>query len=66
MYFPFFEPQPGSKRSAVQPQTIYSEFTQTKVYHVPEIRVKSARRKCRTIARTLPLALYSRYFFFKH
>ena len=28
MYFPFFEPQSGSKRSAVQPQTIYSEFPQ--------------------------------------
>ena len=26
MYFPFFKPQHGSKRSAVQPQTIYSEF----------------------------------------
>ena len=26
MYFPFFVPQTGSKRSAAQPQTIYSEF----------------------------------------
>ena len=26
LYFPFFEPQSGSKRSAVQPQTIYSEL----------------------------------------
>ena len=25
MYFPFFKPQTGGKRSAVQPQTIYSE-----------------------------------------
>ena len=26
LYFPLFIPQSGSKRSAVQPQTIYSEF----------------------------------------
>ena len=26
MYFPFFKPQTGGKRSAAQPQTIYSEF----------------------------------------
>ena len=26
LYFPFFKPQPGSKRFAAQPQTIYSEF----------------------------------------
>ena len=26
MYFPFFKPQTGGKRSAIQPQTIYSEF----------------------------------------
>ena len=26
LYFPFSEPQAGSKRSAAQPQTIYSEF----------------------------------------
>jgi len=26
VYFPFLEPQPGSKRPAVQPPTIYSEF----------------------------------------
>ena len=26
MYFPFFKPQHESKRSAIQPQTIYSEF----------------------------------------
>ena len=25
LYFPFFKPQTGGKRSAVQPQTIYSE-----------------------------------------
>ena len=25
MYFPFFKPQTGGKRSATQPQTIYSE-----------------------------------------
>jgi len=28
VYFPFLEPQPGSKRSAVQPQMIDSEFPQ--------------------------------------
>ena len=32
MYFPFFEPQSGSKRSAVQPQTIYSEFPERIVH----------------------------------
>ena len=26
MYFPFFKPQTEGKRSATQPQTIYSEF----------------------------------------
>ncbi|MBD8990788.1 MAG: hypothetical protein EGQ87_07425 [Clostridiales bacterium] len=26
MYFPFFKPQTGGKRSATQPQTICSEF----------------------------------------
>ena len=26
MYFPFFKPQTEGKRSAIQPQTIYSEF----------------------------------------
>ena len=26
LYFPFFKPQTGGKRSAAQPQTIYSEF----------------------------------------
>ncbi len=26
LYFPFFKAQPGSKRFAAQPQTIYSEF----------------------------------------
>ncbi len=28
LYFPFFKPQTGGKRSAIQPQTIYSEFPQ--------------------------------------
>ena len=35
LYFPLFIPQSGSKRSAVQPQTIYSEFPQN--VRVPEV-----------------------------
>ena len=30
MYFPFSKPQTGGKRSAAQPQTIYSEFPKEK------------------------------------
>ena len=35
LYFPFFKPQTGGKRSAAQPQTIYSEFPLIKI---PSIR----------------------------
>ena len=35
LYFPFFKPQTGGKRSAAQPQTIYSEFPLVKI---PSIR----------------------------
>ena len=33
MYFPFFKPQTGGKRSAIQPQTIYSEFPKLLSYY---------------------------------
>ena len=33
MYFPFFKPQTGGKRSATQPQTIYSEFPKLLSYY---------------------------------
>ena len=33
LYFPFFKPQTGGKRSAIQPQTIYSEFPKLLSYY---------------------------------
>ena len=33
VYFPFFKPQTGGKRSAIQPQTIYSEFPKLLSYY---------------------------------
>ena len=46
VYFPFFKPQTGGKRSAIQPQTIYSE--------VPKL--SSGRR--RDFPRLLPAVFY--------
>ncbi len=37
MYFPFSKPQTGGKRSAAQPQTIYSEFPYYNDYSILDV-----------------------------
>ena len=47
MYFPFFKPQTGGKKSATQPQTIYSELPQY-------FRSSSRHRKLTHLTQTPP------------
>ena len=54
MYFPFYKPQTGGKRSAIQPQTIYSE--------VPKL--SSGRR--RDFPRLLPAVFYIILYVLQH
>ena len=54
MYFPFSKPQTGGKRSAIQPQTIYSE--------VPKF--SSGRR--RDFPRLLPAVFYIILYVWQH
>ena len=37
LYFPFSKPQTGGKRSAAQPQTIYSEFPYYNDYSILDV-----------------------------
>ena len=46
MYFPFFKPQTGGKRSAIQPQTIYSEFPKEKNEKSPFRRIRNGEKDC--------------------
>ena len=44
LYFPFFKPQSGGKRSAVQPQTIYSEFPKCHKEPLPDVMTPHTMR----------------------